>query len=294
MIDVHGCVFTNLRYTLSYYKVYQGLDIHTRVGSVLLVQLQWALPEPQDVGRVTDTASHAFFISLRIRTYTLINVDNRQGDNSTTSAQSPLSTISCKTIAGVSVGNAFRETTHWYVLRVSYNREEKAFDWLKGKGMDVFLPLRNDVRMADGKRKTITKPLIPNIIFVRSTLTVLDNTIHNPANSCLSYYYNHFTVRPDGKNPPLIIPDSQMDDFIRVASVNDPNILFLSHDDCHFKSGDQVIVTAGPFKGITGRVIRAKRQQRVAIEIAGLGVVTTAYVPSGCMRKIFKKLYDIG
>ena len=219
----------------------------------------------------------------------MINVDNRQGNDSTISAQPPLRTISSKTIAGVSVGNALGETARWYVLRVSYNRERKACEWLKGKGFEVFLPLRSDVRMADGKRKKVAKPLIPNIIFAHSTLAALDQTIHDQGNTSLSYYYNHFTVRPDGKNPPLVIPDRQMCNFIRLCDIDDPNILFLSHDDCRFKSGDQVLVTSGPFKGIDGRVVRAKRQQRVAIEIAGLGIVTTAYVPSGCMSHITKK-----
>ena len=216
----------------------------------------------------------------------MINVDNRQGNDSTISAQPPLRTISSKTIAGVSVGNALGETARWYVLRVSYNRERKAREWLEGKGFEVFLPLHRDVRMADGKRKKVATPLIPNIIFVHSTFIALDQALNDPDNTCLSYYYNHFTMLPDGKNPPLVIPDRQMCNFIRLCDIDDPNILFLSHDDCRFKSGDQVLVTAGPFKGIVGLVVRAKRQQRVAIEIAGLGIVTTAYVPSGCMEKI--------
>lgn len=235
------------------------------------------------MGRVTDTASHAFFIPLLMDT--LINVDNRQGDYPTPSAQSALRTLSSKTTAGVSVGNVLYEPASWHVLRVSYNRELKACEWLKSKGFEVFLPMRNEVRIVDGKRKTVSKPLIPNILFVRSTPAALDLIIHDLDNTCLSYYYNHFAVRPDGKNPPLTVPDREMYNFIRLSQVDDPNILFVSHQECRFKSGDQVIVTSGPFTGITGRVVRAKRQQRVAIEIAGLGVVTTAYVPSGCMRK---------
>ena len=225
-------------------------------------------------------------MSLLLHAYTLINVDNRQGDNSTISAQPPLRTISSKTSAGVSVENGLHETASWYVLRVSYNRERKASEWLQGNGFEVFLPLHNEVRMVDGKREKVTKSLIPNIIFVHSTPSVLDQAIHSLGITSISYYYNHFTVRPDGKNPPLTIPDRQMCDFIRLCNIDDPNILFVSPKECHFKSGDQVIVTFGPFKGIVGRVVRAKRQQRVAIEIAGLGVATTAYVPSGCMEKI--------
>lgn len=218
--------------------------------------------------------------------YTLNNVDSQQDESPTTSAQFALRTISNETSAGVSVGNGLDKSARWYVLRVSYSRELKACEWLKGRGLEVFLPMHNEVRQVDGKHKKVSKPLIPNILFVRSTLMALDPLIHHPANTCLSYYYNHFSMGPDGKNPPLTVPDRQMSNFILLSKVDTPNILFVSHQECRFKSGDQVVLASGPFKGIVGRVVRAKRQQRVAIEIASLGVVTTAYVPSGCMRKI--------
>ena len=40
-----------------------SIDNHIGVGSALLVQLYRAMREPLDVGRVTGTVSHAFFVS---------------------------------------------------------------------------------------------------------------------------------------------------------------------------------------------------------------------------------------
>ena len=49
---------------------------------------------------------------------------------------------------------------------------------------------------------------------------------------------------------------------------------------CHFKSGDVVKVIDGDFKGVVGKVARVAGQQRIIIEIEGLCMIATAYVPS--------------
>ncbi len=219
---------------------------------------------------------------------TLINVDNQQGDKPK-SARPISCTLSSTKATGVSVGNALSHEASWYVLRVSYHRELKAQEWLMARNIEAYLPLRHALKMVDGKRKHVSETLIPNLLFVHATADDLEHVLSDAANTCLSYYYDHFRLLPDGKNPPLVVPDTQMVNFIRLTSVADPNILFVSHDECRFKSGDKVVVTSGPFKGVVGRVVRAKRQQRVAVEIDGIGCITTAYVPSGCMEKIIKE-----
>lgn len=47
-----------------------------------------------------------------------------------------------------------------------------------------------------------------------------------------------------------------------------------------------VRVTEGDFTGVEGRVARVSGQQRVVVEIEGLCIVTTAYIPSAFIEKI--------
>ena len=54
----------------------------------------------------------------------------------------------------------------------------------------------------------------------------------------------------------------------------------------HYKSGELVRVIKGDFTGVIGRVARASGQQRVAIDIEGLGTFVTAYIPNDFMEKI--------
>ena len=46
-----------------------------------------------------------------------------------------------------------------------------------------------------------------------------------------------------------------------------------------------VKVIGGEFKGVTGRVARIAGQQRVVVEISGLCLVATAYIPNGFLLK---------
>ena len=56
---------------------------------------------------------------------------------------------------------------------------------------------------------------------------------------------------------------------------------------CRYVSDELVRVTSGPFEGITGRVARIARQNRVVIQIKGLqSGLTTAYIPPYFLEKI--------
>lgn len=47
-----------------------------------------------------------------------------------------------------------------------------------------------------------------------------------------------------------------------------------------------VKVIDGEFKGVTGRVARIAGQQRVVVEISGLCLVATAYIPTDFIKFI--------
>ena len=51
-----------------------------------------------------------------------------------------------------------------------------------------------------------------------------------------------------------------------------------------YKSGDLVQVIKGDFKGVIGRVARAAGQQRIALELEGIGIFITAYIPNDFLK----------
>lgn len=177
----------------------------------------------------------------------------------------------------------------WFLMRVAYGREDKARTFLEDKGIITFLPKITRIRLRNGKRKRVEESLIPNLLFVRSDEKTLRQFIGQPPTEYLHHYYIP-NLDNDG-NPiglkgirPLIIPDSQMDQFIKWNEVHDDNKLFLSENSIKIKEGDYVKITDGKFAGISGFVCRLKKQTRVGVHIAGLGTVFTAYIPSAFLQ----------
>ncbi|MGM9759212.1 MAG: UpxY family transcription antiterminator [Parabacteroides sp.] len=188
---------------------------------------------------------------------------------------------------GVSVEYAQDATKKWYVLRASYARSKKAIAYLSKRKIDYYYPMHKVMKMVNDRRRKVTEPLLPNFIFVY----VREETVKELVGDCnpegiLSYYYNHFISDSFGKNPPLTISVSSMNNFIRATSVGDEDIRVVTAGQCSFKSGDRVRVTGGSFKGVEGRVARAARQQRVIVELEGLCLVATAYIPTAFLSPI--------
>lgn len=85
-----------------------------------------------------------------------------------------------------------------------------------------------------------------------------------------------------------------MKSFIDVVETKNEHILATSKDHCHFKSGDFFKVVCGDFTGVVGQVVRATGQQRIAVELNGIGYVLTAYIPSDFMEKIEDGMIEQG
>ena len=102
----------------------------------------------------------------------------------------------------------------------------------------------------------------------------------------LSYYYNHFERDEVGKNPPLIVDYKKMEQFISLTTIMNEHIKIVDNKACNFKYGDFVRVTDGMFKGIEGRVARVSGQQRVIVELKGLCLVATAYMPTSFIERL--------
>ena len=194
---------------------------------------------------------------------------------------------------GVSVENVPAGNKRWFVLRVSYGRIDKAKTFVEAKGLECYVPLQYKEVRKQGKKRIITTPLLPSLIFVHAAAEQVEALLHdnkvmaNESRALLSYYFDHTIHRQDNpdRNPPLTIQDEAMNNFIRLTSVKNPHIIPVTSNSIQFKLGDMVVVTEGEFKGVHGRVARIAGQQRVVVELFEGCLVATAYVPKEAMRK---------
>ena len=193
---------------------------------------------------------------------------------------------------GVSVENVPAGNKRWFVLRVSYGRIDKAKTFVEAKGLECYVPLQYKEVRKQGKKRIIPKPLLPSLIFLHASAEQVEALLHNnkvvvnDSRPLLSYYFDHTIHRQDNpdRNPPLIIRDEAMNNFIRLASIKNPHIIPVTSNSIQFKLGDNVVVTEGEFKGVHGRVARIAGQQRVVVELLDGCLVATAYVPKEAMK----------
>ena len=193
----------------------------------------------------------------------------------------------------VQKGNSATERK-WFALRASYGTEVKARDAISLKGFEAYVPFLytkvvNPSR--HGKRKAVVKMIrkpVSNLVFIRASRQEADSFVQLSGENHirhLHYFYNHLEGLPQGYENPVTISDREMQNFMRVADIDDQHVRRARLEDCHFKDGDRVRVTEGKFKGVEGYVVRAHGEQRIIVGESGLYLVTS-YIPSAFITKI--------
>lgn len=196
---------------------------------------------------------------------------------------------------GVSVENVYvrKEGYAWYVFRADHGRSDKAYDLLKGLGIEVYKPRHTVYMRTPTGVKSTVKNMMP--YFVLAYLTKYQSRLftrgaeHNDdkfnalddedkhsvrvLNTLLSFYYDHCrTIHPDSdKNPPMIIPPDKMDEFL-IATLTEKNVIPV--DPGTFEVGEEVEVVVGEFKGLIGRVIRKEnKKKRLYVQLSNKGMM---------------------
>lgn len=176
---------------------------------------------------------------------------------------------------------------HWYVLRTTYGREKKAYDYLIAKGITAFLPSISVVKLVKGKRRIVTRSRLPNIFFAYATEEQLKTFVYDNVNlPFLRFYYHYFHIGDRIEKAPLVVPNSQMESLRIICAADAADIIVSSVAIPKFEKGQLVRIVEGTFQGVVGRVARYQGQQRVAVEVKGLLTVCTAYVPSGFIESV--------
>lgn len=182
---------------------------------------------------------------------------------------------------------------HWFVFRVLYGHTDNAVDALKNKGIEIYIPMHYDKIEISGKKKLRKVPLLPGLIFAYMTREMTFDFVKQPAPTAkyLKYYTDKTqpVEQETGHNPPMIVADRIMNQFINASSIINEHSMMLPKERCRFKKDELVRVIKGDFKGVIGKVVRASGQQRVGINIEGVGTFVTAYIPNDFMEILNEK-----
>lgn len=147
---------------------------------------------------------------------------------------------------------------HWYALFVQGNHERNIAQKLLDREAEnkakptpfqkpvvvekVFVATRKVKRKWSDRVKIVEQVITTGLIFIRMSLDKQKDIYVDP-------YIKHFLYNRDSRTP-AIIPDAQMDAFIRLVagdediSMGEPEL------------GDKVRILRGPYEGMTGLLVR--------------------------------------
>jgi transcription antitermination factor NusG len=161
----------------------------------------------------------------------------------------------------------------WFAARTRCGAELGVRQRLTGLCVENFLP--TELRSRTRGHSQYEKPLIPGIIFVRTTkpqACALANEMGVP----VRYMIDSAT------RTLLVVPDKQMEDFRRVL---DLSIMEGGLIDRPLELGDHVRVTKGVLSGVEGRVVDFKGKTYVVVDLLGC-IFARASVPRAWLELI--------
>lgn len=173
---------------------------------------------------------------------------------------------------------------HWYVLRVTYQRELATQDQLNQMGINNFVPtLKIRKRNSQGKFYWVREVAIHNYVFVQTSKQVIDKLKHQTLP-----HLRYIMHSKNGERRIMTVPESEMQNFIAVAGNAEEHIRFLPPDEARLSEGDRVRILGGPFEGVEGNLIKTSKGKRTAvvIRIEGIAAVVTTSLPMRLIEKI--------
>ena len=164
---------------------------------------------------------------------------------------------------------------HWYVANTC-RQEKKIKQRLDSMGIENFIPFQQIARKIHGVDKLIEVPVIPNLVFIHTTLKTCMSLIQE-------YAFDMRYLRDRETGNFLIVPDKQMNDFMFLLDFSKEMVEVVNEN---LKKVDKVRVIKGDFAGIEGELIRVKGHKRVVVRLEGVVSLATAYIPGSFLEKI--------
>ena len=172
------------------------------------------------------------------------------------------------------------EGPHWYAMRVFNRRVFKVKDEIESSGRETYMAMKTVDRIRNGGLVYEEVQIVPSLLFVKTDPVWLTGFKQDHFSDILIY-----SDKPGG--PPAPIPDSQMEMFMFVTSVNKgQDVELLGDDFTCFRTGERVKVIDGIYKGAEGIVKRIRRDRKLLVAVNGVAIVAISHIPMQFLEKI--------
>ena len=158
----------------------------------------------------------------------------------------------------------------WYAVRLFTLKTEAVADYFREQGQEIFIPMEwVDYVDKENRRRRKLKPVVSNLVFVKkqdegSALKKL----------VMDGQFKMVVMRKSKESRDFYeIPHTQMREFQAMCNPEITMKKYLSEDEAKLKVGMPVVVTHGPLKGMTGKLVRSSKKYYLLKEVPGMGVM---------------------
>ena len=148
------------------------------------------------------------------------------------------------------------EELKWYVMYTASRSEKKVADRLKDRGVEVYLPIIEELRQWSDRKKKVQKALFNGYVFVKTRRNQLWECLQVPgAVKFVHFSGNHATVR-----------EEVLDMIKRIVETG----VAIETDGSDIEPGEKVKVIGGPLKHMIGEVIERGNKDYFMIRVPGI------------------------
>jgi transcription antitermination factor NusG len=148
------------------------------------------------------------------------------------------------------------EELKWYVMYTASRSEKKVADRLKDRGVEVYLPIVEELRQWSDRKKKVQKALFNGYVFVKTRRNQLWECLQVPgAVKFVHFSGHHATVR-----------EEVLDMIKRIVETG----VAIETDGSEIEPGEKVKVIGGPLQHMIGEVIERGNKDYFMIRIPGI------------------------
>lgn len=144
----------------------------------------------------------------------------------------------------------------WYVMYTASRCEKKVADRLKERGLEVYLPIVEELRQWSDRKKKVQRPLFNGYVFVKTRRNELWECLQVPG----AVKFVHFA----GQH--AVMRDEEIETIQRVISTG----VAVETDNSEIEPGEKVRVLGGPLMDLEGECVEKGNKDYLLIRIPGI------------------------
>lgn len=160
----------------------------------------------------------------------------------------------------------------WYPVYTHPRAEKKAYETLRSKGIEVYLPMQRQLKQWSDRKKWVDEPFIKSYIFVRINEFEQADVLQTRGVARFLYF--------SGKIASM--PERQIGDLkLLMASSYE-----LEVTEENLQPGEKIVIKAGPLKGLEGEIIAYRSQKQLVLRLANLGYSIVIHVAASLISRL--------